>query len=92
MLRTSPDRLEEVVDDRLGLRFADAMRLGEPRDEFGCVHCRGSLRFDSRRLWHGPADMLLSRYWSINAGLPRPLGSASSRSPIAAPCNEWRLS
>ena len=36
--------------------------------------------------------MSLSRYWSINAGLPRQLDSARSRSPKAAPCNERRLS
>ena len=76
----------------LALGFAYAMRLRELCDEFRCVHCRGSLRFDSRRLWHGPADMSLPRYWSTNAGLPRRLDSASSRSPMAAPCNEWRLS
>ena len=53
---------QEVVDDRLGLRFADTMRLRELCDEFGCVHCGGSFGIHLGRLWHGPADMSLSRY------------------------------
>jgi hypothetical protein len=37
-------------------------------------------------------DMSSSRYWSLNADVPRHHGSATSRWPVAAPCNERRLS
>ena len=72
------DVLQDVVDDRLGLRFADAMRLSELCDEFGCVHCRGSQRFETGRLWHGPVAMSLSRHWSIHVGTLRRRDSASA--------------